>query len=324
MTLSLYGDPNSWASSLGTFADQGAGIWTATYNNYAPANAAGETQNFKISTNYNGWIGNTGSNNNATLDGMHVGSTYNITATLDVKDHSLTMSKTFVKGTVHFNLQGHGSTISDLTNVAAGSKISAPSPAPSATGWDFGGWFKEPACTNEWNFASDVVNETMTLYAKWTQVYTVTYNYNGGTSSCADANKYAAGTTVAVCSTPPTKAGSTFQGWLGDNNIGTKAAGSTFTMPAADVTLTAQWTDTKYTLTQTTGSHTTKGHTGTVITSGMTSSSGLDLTYTISDNSYALPKTVTISGGGQTWTLGTNYTWVLSADKHNATTNRKH
>lgn len=319
VTLSLYGDPNSWASSLGTFADQGAGIWTATYNNYAPANAAGETQNFKISTNYNGWIGNTGSNNNATLDDMHVGSTYNITATLDVKDHSLTMSKTFVKGTVHFNLQGHGSTISDLTNVAAGSKISAPSPAPSATGWDFGGWFKEPACTNEWNFASDVVNETMTLYAKWTQVYTVTYNYNGGTSSCADANKYAAGTTVAVCSTPPTKAGSTFQGWLGDNNIGTKAAGSTFTMPAADVTLTAQWTDTEYTLTQNVGINTTKGHTGTVITSGMTSPRGLDLTYSISDNSFALPKTVTISGGGQTWTLGTNYTWELSADKHSAT-----
>ena len=43
VTLSLYGDPNSWVSSLGTFADQGAGIWTATYNNYAPANAAGET-----------------------------------------------------------------------------------------------------------------------------------------------------------------------------------------------------------------------------------------------------------------------------------------
>lgn len=184
VTLSLYGDPNSWASSLGTFADQGAGVWTATYNNYAPANAAGETQNFKISTNYNGWIGNTGSNNNATLDDMHVGSTYNITATLDVKDHSLTMSKTFVKGTVHFNLQGHGTAISDLTNVAAGSKISAPSPAPIVTGWDFGGWYKEPACTNAWNFASDVVNETMTLYAKWTaHEYTITKTLTNVTSS---------------------------------------------------------------------------------------------------------------------------------------------
>lgn len=190
MTLDLKGDPNSWGSSLGTFADQGNGVWTATYNNYAPANAAGESQEFKISTNYNGWIGNTGSNNNATLDGMHVGSTYNITATLDVKDHSLTMSKTFVKGTVHFDLQGHGSAISDLMNVAAGSKISAPS-APSATGWDFGGWYKEPACTNAWNFGSDVVNETMTLYAKWTKHnYTITSTLNHCSSSPAIPSSY--------------------------------------------------------------------------------------------------------------------------------------
>ena len=175
VTLDLHGDPSGddWASSLASFSDQGAGVWTATYSNYAPANAAGESQDFKAKTNYNGWIGNTGSNNNATLDGMHVGSTYNITATLDITDHSLTMSKTYVKGTVHFDLQGHGSSISDLTNVTAGSTISAPS-APSADGWTFGGWYREPACTNAWTFASDVVNETMTLYAKWTRTPVIT------------------------------------------------------------------------------------------------------------------------------------------------------
>lgn len=229
--------------------------------------------------------------------------------------------QTFTPLSVTFNLNGHGSSTPSTQIVNNGSKATDPSYSESVTGWRFDGWYANSSCTGSaWDFSTNTVSgDNVTLYAKWTQVYTVTYNYNGGTSSCADANKYAAGTTVTVCSTPPTKAGSTFQGWLGDNNIGTKAAGSTFTMPAADVTLTAQWTDTKYTLTQTTGSHTTKGHTGTVITSGMTSSSGLDLTYTISDNSYALPKTVTISGGGQKWTLGTNYTWVLSADKHNAT-----
>ena len=186
VTIDLHGDPSgdAWASSLASFSDQGAGVWTATYENYAPANAGGESQDFKAKTNYNGWIGNTGSNNNATLDGMHVGSTYNITATLDVKDHSLEMSKTFVKGTVHFDLQGHGLAISDLTNVTAGSKISAPSPAPSATGYDFGGWYNEPACTNVWNFGSDVVNETMTLYAKWTaHEYTITKTLTNVTSS---------------------------------------------------------------------------------------------------------------------------------------------
>ena len=165
--LYLYGSQNSWESSLGTFADQGAGVWTATISNYTPD---ATSKDYKIKTSYNnGWIGNTGSNNNATLSDMIVGSTYNVTATLNVTTHALTMSKTFVKGTVHFDLQGHGSAIADLTNVAAGSKISAPSPAPNETGWDFGGWYKEAECTNEWNFASDVVNETMTLYAKWTK-----------------------------------------------------------------------------------------------------------------------------------------------------------
>ncbi len=206
VTIDLYGDPSDddWASSLASFSDQGAGVWTATYENYAPANAAGESQDFKAKTNYNGWIGNTGSNNNATLSGMIVGSTYNVTATLNVTDHSLVMSKTFVKGEVSFDLQGHGSAISKLTNVAAGSKISAPSPAPSVTGWDFGGWFKEPACTNEWNFASDEVDETMTLYAKWTKhTYTITSTLNNCSSSPAIPSSYeytgsAAGLTYTI------------------------------------------------------------------------------------------------------------------------------
>ncbi len=204
VTIDLHGDPSGdeWASSLASFSDQGAGVWTATYNNYAPANAAGESQEFKAKTNYNGWIGNTGNNDNATLDGMHVGSTYNITATLDVTDHSLEMSKTFVKGTVHFDLQGHGLAISDLENVAAGSKISAPS-APSATGYTFGGWFKEPACTNAWTFASDVVNETMTLYAKWTaNVYTITKTFTNVANAGLPASfTYTGSTTTALNST---------------------------------------------------------------------------------------------------------------------------
>lgn len=168
-TLYLHGDPSGdeWASSLATFADQGAGVWTATYNNYAPDVTSAD---FKIKTNYNvGWIGNGNSNANATLSDMIVGSTYNVTATLNVTTHALTMSKTFVKGTVSFNMQGHGSAIDALTNVTAGSKISAPS-TPTDGSYIFGGWYKEPACTNAWDFANDVVNETMTLYAKWYQV----------------------------------------------------------------------------------------------------------------------------------------------------------
>ncbi len=181
MQIYLRGDitNDDWTSNIGELTDQNGGIWSYTYTNYS---SSGSTLAFKLYTNYNTWIGHTSSNNNATLDGMNDGSTYNITATYNIVDHSLVMSKTFVKGTVHFDLQGHGSAISDLTNVAANSKISAPT-VPTDANYIFGGWYKEPACTNAWDFANDVVTETMTLYAKWYQVTLVVKDEDGTTLS---------------------------------------------------------------------------------------------------------------------------------------------
>ena len=224
--------------------------------------------------------------------------------------------QTFTPQSVTFNLNGHGSSTPSTQYVNNGSKATDPSYSESVTGWRFDGWYANSNCTGSaWDFSTNTVSgDNVTLYAKWTQVYTVTYNYNGGTSSCADANKYAAGTSVTVCSTPPEKAGSTFQGWLGDNNIGTKAAGSTFTMPAANVTLTAQWTDTNYTLSYT-GSNYTKTENKTQIKS---SDTPLDLHFTCAD-SYGFPSTISLSGGGQSWTAGTNYTWTVDESKQSAT-----
>lgn len=169
---------DAWLTPVAAVTDQGAGVWTGTYE-YTPTNTSTE---YVIATNYNGNIGNKVDNDhqneNAVLSDMIVGSTYNVTAMLNVITHALTMSKEFVKGEVKFDLQDHGSAIAKLTDVTAGSTISAPS-APSATGYTFGGWFKEPACTNEWDFDNDVVNETMTLYAKWTaNTYTITKTFS--------------------------------------------------------------------------------------------------------------------------------------------------
>ena len=176
---------DAWLTPVASVTDQGAGVWTGTYE-YTPTNTSTE---YVIATNYNGNIGNKVDNDhqneNATLNGMIVGSTYNVTATLNVIDHSLVMSKTFVKGEVKFDLQGHGSAIDKLTNVTAGSKIAAPA-EPSETGWDFGGWFTDAGCTegNEWTFATDEVEETMTLYAKWTkQTYTISSTLTNASAS---------------------------------------------------------------------------------------------------------------------------------------------
>ena len=89
--------------------------------------------------------------------------------------------------TVSFNMKDHGSAIADIENVPSGSKIGAPVPEPTATDWNFGGWYKETGCTNAWNFESDQVTSDTTLYAKWsncaptitTQPVAANYNQNG-------------------------------------------------------------------------------------------------------------------------------------------------
>ena len=84
----------------------------------------------------------------------------------------------------------------------------------------------------------------VTLYAQWTEddKYTVTYDANGGTGAPTDpASPYYEGETVTVVSGEPTKANYTFTGWLYDST--TYIAGDDFTMPAANVTLVAQWTE---------------------------------------------------------------------------------
>ncbi|MBR1567769.1 MAG: InlB B-repeat-containing protein [Lachnospiraceae bacterium] len=69
--------------------------------------------------------------------------------------------------TVTFNANGKG-TAPDVQTVASGSLVTEPT-APTADGYTFGGWYKEEACTNAWNFNSDTVSAATTLYAKWTQ-----------------------------------------------------------------------------------------------------------------------------------------------------------
>ncbi len=74
-----------------------------------------------------------------------------------------------------------------------------------------------------------------------TTTYTVTYDLNGGTGTTpTQANVAAGGTFTLAASSGFSKAGYSFAGW--NDGTTTYDAGSTYTMPAMDVTLTAQWT----------------------------------------------------------------------------------
>ena len=83
---------------------------------------------------------------------------------------NLTVTANFTRTTrsyiVSFNMNGHGTAPANQT-IDYGSKVTKPSD-PTASGYTFGGWYKEAACTNAWNFSTDVVTGATTLWAKWT------------------------------------------------------------------------------------------------------------------------------------------------------------
>ena len=70
--------------------------------------------------------------------------------------------------TVTFNMQGHGTQIAPIKNVLSGAKITAPT-APTAEGYEFVCWCKEPECATPWNFDIDTVTKDTTIYANWRQ-----------------------------------------------------------------------------------------------------------------------------------------------------------
>ena len=109
--------------------------------------------------------------------------------------------------------------------------------APAATpGCTFGGWNK--ADGTAWDYASDKVTDNITLYAKWAaNTYTITFDTAGGSEIAPITQDYG---TVITAPEAPTREGYTFIGW--DKAIPT-------TMPAENMTVTAQWEINQYTIT---------------------------------------------------------------------------
>lgn len=52
---------------------------------------------------------------------------------------------------------------------------------PTRDGYIFGGWYKELTLREEWNFAEDIIDRNLILYAKWDPaIYKVSLELNGG------------------------------------------------------------------------------------------------------------------------------------------------
>ena len=130
---------------------------------------------------------------------------------------------------------GTGSTTSLSTTT--GGKVTLPT--PTRTHYTFNGW--SDGTTTYQADQGYTVNGNVTLTAQWTPiVYTVTYDYNGGSGSPASAT----GTVVTAVTlpTPATRSGYRFNGWFTAASGGTKIGDANASYaPTGDVTLHAQW-----------------------------------------------------------------------------------
>lgn len=106
------------------------------------------------------------------------------------------------------------------------------------TGYTFGGWYKEAACENAWNFTIDKVTADTTLYAKWTpEKRNVIFDVKGhGTApetQNVDYNKF------ATRPEDPSADGWHFDDWYADEELNSKFV---FTTPITETTtLFAKW-----------------------------------------------------------------------------------
>ena len=155
----------------------------------------------------------------------------NLAADDSVTSITLTAQWTALTYTVNFDTNG-GNAVASQT-VAYGGKAQEPA-VPTKTGYAFAGWYLDDKA---YDFTVPVT-ENMTLTARWTaNQYTITFDTAGGSAVAPITLDY--GTTITAPANP-TREGYTFTGW--DNAIPA-------TMPAENMTITAQWTVNQYTIT---------------------------------------------------------------------------
>ena len=112
----------------------------------------------------------------ALLDGSVV--YFEKTYTVDVKR---VYTVTFANGN---NAPSTTSELPEAQLVAYGKLAAKPEPDPTAEGWIFGGWMKDPAgYTGYFDFATETITKDITLYADWAEPYYVYFDANGGTGT---------------------------------------------------------------------------------------------------------------------------------------------
>lgn len=146
---------------------------------------------------------------------------FDVPVTSDTYEITLYAKWKINKYTVTFNFNTDKPSTPKTEEVEYGNPVSEPA-KPTNTGYTFGGWYTDKACTagKEFTFDADgksttSITDHIPLYAKWTKNnYTVTFDVDGQTDRIPPVSvEHGNGISKP---TDPTKEGYTFDGWYTD------------------------------------------------------------------------------------------------------------
>ncbi len=172
-------------------------------------------------------------------------------------DPCFTYIHIFKAAKITFDLNYADSTNS-TASVGIGEKVSEPA-EPVRTNWAFEGWYKESACENKFDFATETVSADTTLYAKWTEAAPRTVTFKNGNETIKTVENVTHGTKLNAGDVPadPSKENYFFGGWQIEGGAKFDPANDAVTK---DLTLVPVWipdplaTESGYTVAQNTGS----------------------------------------------------------------------
>ncbi|MDR1215063.1 MAG: InlB B-repeat-containing protein [Treponema sp.] len=184
---------------------------------------------------------------------------------------------------VTFDADGGNPTAQTRTVIDGGTLgTDTPPTEPTRTNYVFGGWYTEKSGGGSAFTADTIITGNITIYAKWINLYTVTFDVDGGSPATQTRVVIDGGTLGTNTPTEPTKTHYTFGGWYTAQNGG----GSAFTantIITSNLTVYAKWLEgVRYELTKNPDDTTFICNTNDLLPSGFTVGEGEQITISFS------------------------------------------
>ena len=143
--------------------------------------------------------------------------------------------------TITYHLDGGtNSTSNPATYVEGNGGLTTPLADASKSGHVFRGWYTDGSFTNQFTVITPDTAGNLDLYAKYIEIYTITYVLNGGTMADPVSQTYTS-EDAAIVYPVPSKANAIFEGWYKSADFSGSPVASQPKGTAGNITLYAKW-----------------------------------------------------------------------------------